>query len=103
MKQEFYIFFLIGYFAAQIALAQSQMNDPPNSIIPDSVERYGAGSSLFFDFYQNYFSPIKGGNQCPMHPSCSQYAKLLFDSIPFYSALTLTCERILRCGHELYR
>ncbi len=71
-------------------------------IVSDSSGMYGSGSNVFLDFYQSYLSPIKGGNRCPMYPSCSQYAKILFDSVPIYSAFTGTCERLLRCGHELH-
>ncbi len=102
MKRIHYTLVLIVCFVTQLAFAQNGMNHPPNSILSDSMERYGAGSSVFFDFYQNYLSPIKGGNRCPMYPSCSQYAKILFDSVSIYSAFTGTCERLLRCGHELH-
>lgn len=37
-----------------------------------------------------------------MHPSCSQYSKILFESHPLHEAYFGTFERILRCGHELY-
>ena len=65
-------------------------------------ENYGAGSNAFLDFYQKWISPIKGVNKCPMYPSCSQYAKIAFEVLPWYKAYTLSLERLLRCGHELY-
>ena len=65
-------------------------------------ENYSEGNNTFFDFYQKWISPVKGINKCPMHPSCSQYAKIAFEILPWYKAYTKSLERLLRCGHELY-
>jgi putative component of membrane protein insertase Oxa1/YidC/SpoIIIJ protein YidD len=65
-------------------------------------EEYGKGENIIINFYQEWISPIKGGNYCPMHPSCSQYAKIAFDKYSPFKAFIMTCDRLLRCGHELY-
>jgi len=65
-------------------------------------EEYGTGDNAVLSFYQRWISPVKGGNLCPMHPSCSQYGKLLFQSQSALPAYIATCERLLRCGRELY-
>jgi len=65
-------------------------------------EEYGTGDNAVLGFYQRWISPVKGGNLCPMHPSCSQYGKLLFQSQAALPAYIGTCERLLRCGRELY-
>jgi len=70
-------------------------------VSPYSVESYGSGSNTYLNFYQKYISPVKGGNQCPMYPSCSQYSKILFSSMPVHKAYIGTFERLLQCGREL--
>jgi len=81
--------------------AQDKMNGPNKfkSTIP--MEKYGEGSNLFFNFYQNWISPVRG-SRCPMYPSCSQYAKKAFHVLPWYEAYPASFERLLRCGHELH-
>ena len=65
-------------------------------------EMYREGKNIFLNFYQNWISPVKGGNTCPMHPSCSQYAKNAFHVFPWHLAYIKCCERLMRCGHELH-
>lgn len=66
------------------------------------LETYGEGKNTFLNLYQKWISPVKGGNKCPMYPSCSQYAKIAFLVLPWYEAYTKSFERLLRCGNELY-
>jgi uncharacterized protein len=86
------------------APAGDKMHAPPQACSAVSVEEYGRGRNPVLDFYQQVLSPAKGGNTCAMHPSCSQYAKILFDRFPFPIAYALTCARLIRCGQdpELY-
>ncbi len=95
INKYFLILFLVVTFYG-ISFCQNGETDLP------TVEIYGSGSNFFLDFYQNFLSPIKGGNTCPMYPSCSQYSKILFRTQPIYQAYIGTLERVLRCGHELY-
>lgn len=81
---------------------QNKMRGPKLDNTQLSMEEYGSGKNFLLDIYQNYLSPVKGGNRCPMYPSCSQYAKILFEEKPLYQAYIYMFERILRCGHELY-
>jgi hypothetical protein len=81
--------------------AQDKMNGPFSSKSTVPFEKYGEGKNIFFNFYQKWISPIKGSN-CPMYPSCSQYAKIAFHVLPWYEAYPASLERLLRCGHELY-
>ncbi|MGE5682093.1 MAG: membrane protein insertion efficiency factor YidD [Bacillota bacterium] len=74
--------------------------DSPHSDLTPS-EQYGSGSGFLLNFYQNNISPVKGVNKCPMHPSCSQYSKIAFKTLPAYVAYVKTFDRIIRCGHEL--
>ena len=43
------------------------------------------------------------GDRCPMAPSCSHYAAEVFSNHHKVSAWILTCDRLLRCGHDEVR
>jgi putative component of membrane protein insertase Oxa1/YidC/SpoIIIJ protein YidD len=66
-----------------------------------AIEMYGSGSNVILNAYERWISPIDGGNTCPMSPSCSQYAKILFDREPFPVAVAGMCDRLLRCSRDL--
>lgn len=82
--------------------AQEKMKGPFKHKLINHFEKYGEEKNIFLDFYQKWLSPVKGGNKCPMYPSCSQYAKIAFQVLPWYKAYTKSLERLLRCGNELY-
>jgi hypothetical protein len=94
-----YLFF---HFYPLQSQAQDKMNGPfePHSKL--NLESYGEGNNNFFNFYQKWISPVKGNSNCPMHPSCSQYAKEAFHLLPWYEAYPKSLERLLRCGNELH-
>jgi putative component of membrane protein insertase Oxa1/YidC/SpoIIIJ protein YidD len=73
----------------------------PSDSVNHASAVYGSGSNFILNAYQHWISPIKGGNTCPMYPSCSQYAKILFEQEPFPLAIAGTCDRLLRCGRDL--
>jgi hypothetical protein len=43
------------------------------------------------------------GDRCPMTPSCSHYAATVFQHYHPVTAWILTCDRLLRCGHDEVR
>jgi len=96
------IFISLSTLYIQPCPAQEKEQESASTNANTSIENYGEGSNNFLDFYQKWISPIKGENKCPMYPSCSQYAKIAFEVLPWYKAYTLSMERLLRCGHELY-
>ncbi|MFM7856625.1 MAG: membrane protein insertion efficiency factor YidD [Flammeovirgaceae bacterium] len=53
----------------------------------------------YISFYQKYISGIRP-TQCPMYPTCSSYGMSQFKNRIFFSAMTATSERLMRCGHE---
>jgi len=53
----------------------------------------------YIRFYQTYISGIRG-QECPMYPSCSNYGLKTFSETNFASALIMTSDRLLRCGHD---
>ena len=95
-----FIFPTISYIDS--CLAQDRMRGPSSLKIKNNYEEYGKGNNTFLNIYQKWISPVKGGNKCPMYPSCSQYAKIAFQKLAWYNAYFKSCERILRCGNELY-
>jgi putative membrane protein insertion efficiency factor len=52
---------------------------------------------FFVRLYQIFLSPLLGTN-CRFYPSCSRYAIECFHKKTFFSALSLTIYRILRCN-----
>lgn len=58
-----------------------------------------AGWSAPIRFYQKTISRADG-NRCSMHPSCSSYALDAYKKHNFFLAWILTCDRLLRCGHN---
>lgn len=90
------------FFPGNYCSGQDKMRGPKGFNLPDHTEDYGKGNNFYLNFYQKWLSPVKGGNKCPMYPSCSQYAKIAFQKLPWFQAYCKSCERILRCGNELY-
>jgi len=43
------------------------------------------------------------GDRCPMAPTCSHYAETAFKHHHPVTAWILTCDRLLRCGHDEVR
>jgi len=82
--------------------AQDREQSAPALESKNPLEVYGEGKNSFLNLYQKWISPVKGESKCPMYPSCSQYAKIAFLVLPWYEAYTKSCERLLRCGKELY-
>jgi putative component of membrane protein insertase Oxa1/YidC/SpoIIIJ protein YidD len=62
---------------------------------------YGTGENGIITLYQKYISPVRGNNQCPMYPSCSQYAKIEFANKNPFIAYFEICDRLIRCGKDL--
>ena len=50
--------------------------------------------------YQYFVSPTNG-MQCPMHPSCSDYARLAISDRGLHVGVAMTLDRLCRCGHDL--
>jgi hypothetical protein len=63
-------------------------------------ERYGRGDGGILGFYQRFISPVKGGNTCSMHPSCSQYAKMAMERLAPIVGFAASCDRFIRCGRD---
>ena len=55
----------------------------------------------YIGFYQKFLSNQKN-SRCAMYPSCSKYGQMAFKKFPFPKAISLTCERIMRCSHDAH-
>jgi putative component of membrane protein insertase Oxa1/YidC/SpoIIIJ protein YidD len=86
------LFYLLFFYCFTYAL--------PSDSVGRTTATYGSGSNVILNVYQRWISPVKGGNTCPMYPSCSQYAKILFEREVFPLAVAGTCDRLLRCGRD---
>ena len=53
-------------------------------------------------FFQRVISKADG-DRCPMYPSCSHYAATVFKRYNPVAAWIMTCDRLLRCGHDEVR
>lgn len=53
----------------------------------------------YIRFYQNELSLHKN-SRCAMYPSCSRYAQMVFSEYPFFQAIQLTSDRLMRCSHD---
>lgn len=63
-----------------------------------------ASSSWSFPikFFQKSMSRADG-DRCPMYPSCSHYAAKAFKRHGAIKGWILSCDRLLRCGHDEIR
>lgn len=107
IKRKFQIFkilIMLAISSLQVpcCLGEDKMKGPLKSDSINQLENYGKGDNSLLNIYQKWISPAKGGNNCPMYPACSQYAKNAFQILPWYNAYTSSLERLLRCGNELY-
>lgn len=53
--------------------------------------------------FQTVISPVDG-DRCFMVPSCSDYGREAIEKHGFFMGWIMTCDRLVRCGHdELYQ
>lgn len=53
----------------------------------------------YIGLYQKYVSGLKSG-RCAMYPSCSNYGLQVFGEYPFFKAMAMTSDRLIRCSHD---
>lgn len=53
----------------------------------------------YIGLYQKYVSGLKSG-RCAMYPSCSNYGLQVFGEYPFFRAMAMTSDRLIRCSHD---
>jgi len=65
----------------------------------DSITSDQSAVKDYIGFYQSYISGAKGSG-CAMYPSCSNYGLMVFNQRPFFEAMALTADRLIRCSHD---
>ncbi len=58
--------------------------------------------NLFIRFYQDHISPIDGA-RCPMHPTCSAYARQAVEKHGPLIGWIMAMDRLVRCGRDEVR
>jgi hypothetical protein len=91
------ILWLIWTLTVPLSALAAESNDHPFGTVP--IE---STWSVPIRFFQETISRADG-NRCAMHPSCSHYAFDVFKHHGFFTAWTLTSDRLLRCGHDEIR
>jgi hypothetical protein len=100
---------LLAFFALMVAAAGNEAGIPADTATDGNAtdearkprEDYGSGPPDLLGFYQRCISPIKGGNTCAMHPSCSQYAKIAVERLGPIFGFAASCDRFVRCGRDV--
>lgn len=85
------VFIAIGAVKAQERVDGYLVSDKP-TIQSNAVHDY-------IGLYQRYVSGLKSG-RCAMYPSCSNYGLQVFGEYPFFKAMVLTSDRLIRCSHD---
>ena len=50
-------------------------------------------------FYQHHISAVDG-DRCPMHPTCSEYARQAIETHGVLAGWIMACDRLVRCGRD---
>jgi putative membrane protein insertion efficiency factor len=79
--------------------SQTQLKNYQSNIKNNFIVHLLKGTILFLiNAYRQFFSSFFGmGGNCRFHPSCSQYAKDCFETLPLNNAVQLTTVRLLKC------
>lgn len=85
------LMFLVSMVNAQERVDGLLINNKPE-VRSNAVHDY-------ISLYQRYVSGLKNG-RCAMYPSCSNYGLLAFEHYPFFKAMTMVSDRLIRCSHE---
>jgi putative component of membrane protein insertase Oxa1/YidC/SpoIIIJ protein YidD len=85
---------LLFFFSAALSATADERSEEDRS----SFSAWSPALTLF----QKYISKADG-DRCPMHPSCSHYAGQAFKRHGAVKGWILTCDRLLRCGHDEVR
>lgn len=86
MYKQIYCMLLMAYFGCSLCVAQD-------------FQTHRAADD-YLGVYQRYLSGLKN-TRCSMYPSCSNYAKMVFQDYSFPVAMVLTADRLTRCSHDM--
>lgn len=95
--------FLISLILAVFLILQSEpvkaQQLPLSNLKPDLSTVSNREAADYIGFYQKYISDLRGID-CPMEPSCSNYAMESIAKYGFIKGVTNGMDRLVRCGHE---
>lgn len=91
--------FVICRFGAVVLLLLMTAIHPAYGETPKKDEKKASIVTAPINFFQKYISKADG-DRCPMYPSCSHYASEAFKHHGVLKGWVLTCDRLLRCGHD---
>lgn len=63
------------------------------------VEKNQPESHPILGFYERFISPVDG-DRCPMHPTCSAYAREAVQRHGLFMGWIMACDRLVRCGRD---
>ncbi|MDY0219530.1 MAG: membrane protein insertion efficiency factor YidD [Desulfobacterium sp.] len=63
------------------------------------VENNQTGPHPIIGFYERFISPVDG-ERCPMHPTCSAYARKAVQRHGLFMGWIMGCDRLVRCGRD---
>ena len=99
-----FVFLIISLFL--LSLIKVFGENPNESKIKSDISARNSNLAAkdYIGVYQKYLSKLRYG-QCPMTPSCSNYALQVFQNTNFVKASFLTSDRLTRCGydHQFYK
>lgn len=99
-----FVFLIISLFL--LSLIKVFGENPNESKIKSDISARNSNLAAkdYIGVYQKYLSNLRYG-QCPMTPSCSNYALQVFQNTNFVKASFLTSDRLTRCGydHQFYK
>ena len=89
------IFIFIHIFILTACTHSSGWNNQSDVDVPGPF-------SVLVGFYRgplNHLSAVRHGS-CPMHPSCSEYARQAIEKHGEILGWIMTCDRLMRCGRD---
>lgn len=96
MNRFFVLFLLITHC---LSLLSQEFFDGKINNKPTYTVNKKSSVSDYINIYQKYISGMRNSS-CGMYPSCSNYGLIVFNDRPFFEAMTLTSDRIVRCSHD---
>jgi len=88
---------ILGLFI--IAIAYSPGFGDETTIGPEIPEEDTGPMAFALKFFSKTVSRADG-RRCMMYPSCSHYSGQAFKKHGFIKGWVMTCDRLLRCGHD---
>ncbi len=112
-RVSFFLFLLImlSAISGHTQVHRGEMDEPSDPIAnnketfitkdSESIGPWVLVTKGLFGFYQQIIGSTKG-TDCPMFPSCSEYARLAVIKNGLIVGILMSSDRLHRCGHDLH-